>query len=71
MAIKVYNPHPCLVNVATGDGGFVRIPPLGTAEVEEKSVAAFLKSGKLQRAGGDHSSVEAEDTRESKRSPKV
>lgn len=45
--IKVYNPHPRLVNVALGNGKFVRVMPLGTATVEQKLVERLLKAKEL------------------------
>ena len=53
--MKVINPNPCLVNVATDEGAYVRIGPGQTKDVPEKSVAALLKAGVLVAGGGKKS----------------
>jgi hypothetical protein len=65
--VKVYNPKPRLINVAQPGGRFIRIAPMETAEVDEKSVASLLKSGDLVKGDGGK---EAEEAREGKESGK-
>lgn len=56
--VKVFNPHPRLVNVALGDGKFTRILPNSEAEVERDLVKRLIDVGELTEGAAPEASEE-------------